>query len=188
MDDPVGIEDVETRASELFDKPVPERHRDPRQRYALVTIVAPEGTNQRTKDGSMLMRIYGCAETLEAANAWALRLRDSNDFFDVYTIELHEWVTLPPNVAEIDDVNMTDKRVQSIRDSYVAHLKGTKKDLAERLEGVQKIRERELTEKQERLKQLAPYVDAMGKELERVPDELKDVLEKAQKEEDFKAA
>ena len=187
MDSATGIEDVDARADDMFDKPVPERHRLPRQKYAILTIVAPSGTNQTTKSGDMLQRIYGCTETLEEANAWAKRIRDSNDFFDVYSVELHEWVTLPPKLDQIDDVQFTDKRIQDIRDSYISTLKGQKRDIVERLEAVQRIREKEKKEKEIRMNLLKPYYKEDGERIEgtEVPDNLKAVEQKAIDEKDF---
>jgi hypothetical protein len=189
MDSATGIEDVEARADDMFDKPVPQRHRNPRQKYAILTIVAPTGTNQTTKSGDMLQRIYGCTETLEEANAWAKRIRDSNDFFDVYSVELHEWVTLPPKIDQIDDVQFTDKRIQGIRDSYISTLKGQKRDIVERLEAVQHIREKEKKEKEIRMKLLEPYYkDGERIEDTEVPENLKAVESKAIEEKDFESS
>jgi Family of unknown function (DUF5832) len=186
MDSATGIEDVESRADDMFDRVVPERHKNPRQKYALLTIVAPTGTNQTTKSGDMLQRIYGCTETLEEANAWAKRIRDSNDFFDVYTVELHEWVTLPPQVDKIDDVQFTDQRIQNIRDSYISTLKGQKRDVIERLEAVQKIRDKEAKEKEIRMNLLKPYYKDGQRIADMVvPENLKAVEQKAIDEKDF---
>ncbi|KAG5187457.1 hypothetical protein JKP88DRAFT_161953 [Tribonema minus] len=116
--------------------PVADRLRDADQKYAVVSIVAPEGTAQKSKD--MMIRIYGCRPTIQQANEYARKLRDSNNFFDVYTIETHEWAPLPPRIDSIEDVQCTDERIQSIRDSYIEHLKGQKAELIERLENEEK--------------------------------------------------
>ncbi|KAG5192865.1 hypothetical protein JKP88DRAFT_156481, partial [Tribonema minus] len=121
--DHVSIEDVDARSGDAR-RPVPDRLRDPRQRFCVLTVVAPRGTGQRCKD--MLIRIHGCKETAEEASAWARSLRDSNDFYDVYVASTNEWVPLPPDVSTVEEVGFTDRRVQDIHDNFTAFLKGEK--------------------------------------------------------------
>ncbi|KAG5179386.1 hypothetical protein JKP88DRAFT_280288 [Tribonema minus] len=45
-----------------------------------------------------------------------------------------------PHVTQIDNVQFTDSRIQSIRDSYIDHVKGQKRDMIERLEEVDRQR------------------------------------------------
>lgn len=160
MNRQIQIENVQERADSCFDRPVAERHRDPRQKFTICSIVAPEGTNQKSKQ--MMIRFYGCAETLDEANAWAKRIRDSNNFFDVLVAQNFEWVPLPPNISEIENVQCTDERVQQIRDSYVEHLKGQKRDMIERLEDVQQQRQAKEKAKKEFLRERRKYFHKGG--------------------------
>jgi Family of unknown function (DUF5832) len=169
-----NIEDVESRAATYFDLPVADRLRDSDQKYAVVSIVAPEGTNQKAPD--LMIRIHGCRATLQEANAYARKLRDSNTFFDVYCVQTHEWAPLPPRLDEIEDISFTDERVQSIRDSYIEHLKGQKAELIERLH----IEEREIKGKEAARKALKKarkqFYDKKGRPLvpiSQIPEELR---------------
>jgi Family of unknown function (DUF5832) len=136
-----NVEDVESRALTMLKRPVPARHMDQSQKYCVLSVVAPEGTNQKCPE--MAIRIHGCRPTMADANAWAKALRDSNDFFDVFVCTTNEWVPLPPNLKDVGEISYTDKRVQDIHTSWVEHLKGTKADMIERLEDLQVIKDEE---------------------------------------------
>ncbi|KAG5192201.1 hypothetical protein JKP88DRAFT_173782 [Tribonema minus] len=112
-------------------KPVPHHLTDSSQRYCVMTVVAPEGTNQKSEE--LCIRVHGCKESIAEANRWARKLRDSNTFFDVYVLKTNEWAPLPPRVDEIDSVNFTDGRVQAVFDSHREHQKGQKREMVERL-------------------------------------------------------
>jgi Family of unknown function (DUF5832) len=129
--DHVSIEDVEATAPEAIKRPVPDRLKDKSQRYCVMTVVAPNGTNQKCDE--LMIRIHGCRKSMADANKWAKALRDSNDFYDVFTVKTNEWAPLPPNLKEVGEVSFTDQRVQTIHDNFVSHLKGEKKELEERL-------------------------------------------------------
>ena len=137
----MNIEDIESRRA-MADKPVPSRHIDKNQQWAVLSIVAPQYTNQTAPE--MAMRIHGCKPDLQSAKTWARAIRDSNDFFDVLTCPTNEWVPLPPKLTEIEDINYTDKRVQDIHDSYIEHLSGQKRDLIERLEDLDVNRQKQI--------------------------------------------
>ncbi|KAG5182874.1 hypothetical protein JKP88DRAFT_272843 [Tribonema minus] len=125
-----SIEDVDENGMNSR-KPVPHHLTDSSQRYCVMTIVAPHGTNQKAEQ--LTIRVHGCRETMAEANRWAKAIRDDNTFFDVFCLKTNAWAALPPNVNEIDNVNMTDGRVQAILDSHREHEKGTKREMVERL-------------------------------------------------------
>jgi hypothetical protein len=127
-----NIEDVEANSEIYKDKEVPDYLIDRSQRYCVMSLVAPEGTNQTSKE--MALRVYGCRDTLQAANKWAKALRDNNPFFDVYTVKCCEWAALPPRIDSIEEVRTTEERVQKIHDEYVFENVCKKKELEERLE------------------------------------------------------
>lgn len=126
-----SVESIDDRKFK-FDLPVPDRLKIQKQNFTVLSVIAPTGTNQTAKD--LMIRVYGCCDTLETANALAKKLRDSNDFFDIYVMPNFEWIPLPPRVDEIDYVNYTEKRIQTIRDSYVDHIRGEKAAMVERLQ------------------------------------------------------
>jgi hypothetical protein len=150
------VEEIEGREFK-FDQPVAERLKNPRQQFTVLSVIAPTGTSQKAKD--LMIRVYGCCETMEQANTWAKQIRDSNDFFDVYVLQNHEWAPLPPNCDEVDFVSYTEKRVQDIRDSYISHLKGEKRAMIERLDQDEQERKNKELARKERKKALKRYYD-----------------------------
>ena len=102
----VNIENVEDSADIYKDKEVPSHLRDSSQRYCVMTVVAPEGTNQSSKE--LAIRIYGCRDSVKEANKWAKAIRDSNPFWDVYVVQTHEWAALPPRIDNIEEVRCTE--------------------------------------------------------------------------------
>lgn len=127
-----NIEDVEETADVYMEMDVPEHLRDRSQRFCVMTVVAPEGTNQKSKE--MAIRIYGCRATLQEANKWAKALRDSNNFWDVYTVKCHEWAALPPRIDQIEEIRTTEERVQKIHDQFKYEEMCRKKDLEKRMD------------------------------------------------------
>ncbi|KAG5186472.1 hypothetical protein JKP88DRAFT_241081 [Tribonema minus] len=151
-----NVESVEDRAFK-FELPVPDRLKNPKQNFTVLSVIAPTGTNQTAPD--LMIRVYGCCDTLESANAFARSLRDANDVYDVLVMPNFEWIPLPPNFEEIDYVNYTDKRVTEIRENYISHLKGEKAAMIERLQqDEQQRKNKELAAKQ-RKKELKKYYD-----------------------------
>ena len=126
-----NIEDVETSAAMNMNKPVAEHLKDKSQRYCIMTVVAPEGTNQKSKE--MMIRVHGCRASLADANKWAKRLRESNQYFDVYTLKCHEWAPMPPRIDQIENVQTMDERIQAIHDQFKAEKKGQMKALEDKI-------------------------------------------------------
>lgn len=140
-----ALENVEETSSYYEKLPVAERHRMETQKFAIISIVSPDGLGDKCKD--LAIRIYGCKPTLEEANKYAKELRDSNPYWNYYTMPTHEFAPLPPRIEDIEDVQYTSSRVQQIHDSYKIHLKGSAKDMAERLEMVDQMRQKDKAQK-----------------------------------------
>lgn len=78
----------------------------PGQKYALVSFVSPTGNQKADK---MAMKIRGCFQTLEEARQHAKHLSQMDKSFDVYVVEMYNWLTIPPNPDDIDDQEHQDK-------------------------------------------------------------------------------
>ena len=124
-------ENISQKADRLCDV-IPDNVRRPDQKFAVCSIVAPRGLNQKSEQ--LAIRIYGCAASLEEANAWASKIRAVNDMFDVFTLACHGWAVLPPDISKIDDVRYAESQIQSIRDDYISHLEGEKAAMVQRIE------------------------------------------------------
>lgn len=84
------------------------------QNYVVLSIVAPEGTNQRTPS-TFGIKIYGCFGTQEAANDYAKKLQRECDVFDYYVMNTLEWVKLPPQVEKLEDVNFMEEELERLK-------------------------------------------------------------------------
>ena len=101
------------------------------QDYAVLSILAPEGTNQVLKTG-LAIKIYGCFATLADANQYAERLSKECDAFDFFVLQTCEWARLPPEVASLDDVHYQQDKLEEIK----------KRAAGARDESAQRLRER----------------------------------------------
>ena len=70
----------------------------PGQKYALVSFVSPQGNQKADK---LAMKIRGCFSELEEAKAHAQRLQKLDGAFDVYVVEMYNWVPIPPNPEDV---------------------------------------------------------------------------------------
>ncbi len=89
------------------------------QAYAVVSIVAPYGTNQRTPS-EFGIKIYGCFPTEDKANDYAKKLQKECDVFDYYVMSTLEWVKLPPEVSSIEDMNFQENELEKLKQSTIA--------------------------------------------------------------------
>lgn len=120
------------RAATLSEMPFPDRFKIKKQRFVVMQIIGPEGCEQKAKE--LAIRVCGCYKTKEEADEVSLKIRNDNDFFSSYVAPMYEWLPLPPIVDAIEDVRGTDERVNSIRQSYIDHIRGDKREMLERLE------------------------------------------------------
>lgn len=126
------IEKLDDTAELYQDKEVPSHLVDSSQKYCICSVVAPQGTNQVSKQ--LAIRIHGCRASVQEANKWARALRDSNPYFDVYCVQCNEWAVLPPHIGSIEDVNTTDDKLNEIFAAFKAEEKAKKQDMEKRLE------------------------------------------------------
>jgi hypothetical protein len=135
----INFEDVEDNAEIYREKEIPNHLKDSSQRFCVMTVVAPEGTNQKSKE--MAIRVYGCRSNMKEANKWAKAIRDNNPFWDVYVVSCNEWAALPPRIDSIEEVRCTEERVQTIHDQYVFEEVEKKKELELRLDQAHRKKE-----------------------------------------------
>lgn len=101
------------------------------QRFAVMSIVAPEQTNQRSE--SFGIKIFGCFSTLEDANAYARDLQNECNAFDYYTVETQAWAKLPPRVDKLDDQHFQEEELEKLKRSVVGMRQARAKMLEERI-------------------------------------------------------
>lgn len=126
------IENISENAELFQSQPTPEHVRDPYQKWCVVSIVCPKGTNQKTNDS--MIKIYGCTNTVEAADEFAAKINKDNPYYDVFVMPTCEWGVIPPKIDDIDEVHSNDARVQQIYNEFKNTKIQDKKNLEKRLE------------------------------------------------------
>ena len=84
----------------------------PGQLYALVSFVAPEGTNQRNEKYGM--KIRGCFPSREDAQSHVKRLQQVDKTMDIYLVDMYKWLLIPPDPNAIEDQVYREEQLNSI--------------------------------------------------------------------------
>ena len=117
------------------------------QNYALISIVSPT-TNQ--KYDKCAVKIKGCFSTMDDARAWAKKLQDEDDSFDIYVVDMYSWLLIPPEMDKIDDVTYRDDMLNSIiRGKKEEEIKAKQVFAQHQKDMMEKKMEEELFEKEE---------------------------------------
>jgi hypothetical protein len=124
-------EDIEERIEMHWDfKPSDGGVRN--QNYIVLSIVAPEGTNQRTPT-TFGIKFYGAFATQQEAVSHSKKLQQECDTFDYFVMDALEWVKLPPEVARIDDQEFQEDEMEKLRKGLIGMRKNRAKLLEKRL-------------------------------------------------------
>ncbi len=103
----------------------------PRQNYAVMSIVAPQGTNQ--KCDTFGIKIFGCFNTEVEATAYSKKLQQECNFFDIYVCETKAWVKLPPQVEQLENVHYQEEEMEKLKKSVLAMRKARAEMLERRV-------------------------------------------------------
>lgn len=122
--------DVEHRVDHFWDFK-PSSGLVSRQQYCVMSIVCPDGTNQKSKEFGI--KVFGCFESLEKANQYAKELQEECNAFDYYTVETQCWAKLPPQVEKLDDQNYQEEELESLKNTIIKSRKARVKMLEERM-------------------------------------------------------
>jgi hypothetical protein len=101
------------------------------QRFAVMSIVCPEGTTQTA--ASFGIKVFGCFETLAEANAYAKQLQRECDAFDYYAVETQCWAKLPPQIEKLDDRHYQEEELESLKTTLIKTREAKVKILEERI-------------------------------------------------------
>ena len=101
----------------------------PGQKYALVSFVSPTGNQKADK---LAMKIRGCFQTIEEARQHAKHLSEMDRSFDVYVVEMYNWLAIPPNPEEIADQEHQDKWLNDFVKGHKEEQMKAKKHFEER--------------------------------------------------------
>jgi len=106
----------------------------PGQVYALVSFVAPAGTNQR--NDKFGMKIRGCFATKEEAHSHVRRLQQVDRTMDIYLVDMYKWLLIPPDPNAIDDQEYQEEFLNTLIKGYRENQALAKQHFMERKEAV----------------------------------------------------
>lgn len=101
------------------------------QNYAVLSIVAPDGTNQRAP--SFGIKIFGCFPTHQEATEYSKKLQKECNFFDYYVMDTMEWAKLPPVVEKLEDVHYQEEELESLKNNVIKMRENRAKIMEERV-------------------------------------------------------
>ena len=108
----------------------------PGQLFALVSFVAPTGTNQR--NDKFGMKIRGCFATREEAHAHVKRLQQVDKITDIYLVDMYKWLLIPPDPNAIDNHEFQEEFLNNLIKGYHESQALAKQHFLERKEAVKK--------------------------------------------------
>ena len=81
------------------------------QNYALISVVAPQSTQQAN---TCAVKIKGVFETKEDAQNYVKKLMQIDNSFDIFLVEMGKWLAIPPNIKSIEDQEYQEKELNDI--------------------------------------------------------------------------
>ena len=138
------MEENNERLIDINDNLATDPIRVPSQNYALVSIVSPSNTTQRSN--KTCLKIRGVFETLESANKHASRLVQNDPSFDIMVVSMYEWLLIPPEMEKIQDQQYMDQELNGLISEYRKTQERSKVEFDVRKEGLKQNTHSTLTE------------------------------------------
>jgi hypothetical protein len=103
------------------------------QKYAVVSIVAPEGTRQKAKN--VCIKIRGVFATEAQATERVQELWEIDPDFDIFIIDMYEWIVIPPPIEFANEIKMkyNQEKLGPIMEGYYKQQDRAKKDMEQRV-------------------------------------------------------
>jgi uncharacterized protein DUF5832 len=119
----------------------------PDQQFAVISIVAPEGTRQRSKKTAI--KIRGVFPDEVAARKHCEELFKHDPDFDLQIVQMYEWLVIPPPLEHQNSIPMEyqQEKLNDIMKGYYEQIKRGKKEVETRMKTAQKEAKRRLKEK-----------------------------------------
>ena len=83
----------------------------PGQKFALISVVSPQGNQKNDHCG---VKIRGVFDDIESARMHAKKLQTNDPLFDVFLVELYKWLPIPPNSDLIENQEYQDSLLNNI--------------------------------------------------------------------------
>lgn len=101
----------------------------PGQLFACLSIVGPDCPQKTDKFG---IKIRGCFSTRDEAANHAKRLQAEDATFDIYVVDMYQWLLIPPDRDHIEDVHYADKKLEELMQGYKENQKAAKREFEQR--------------------------------------------------------
>ena len=101
----------------------------PGQLFACLSIVGPDCPQKSDKFG---IKIRGCFATRDEAANHAKRLQTEDATFDIYVVDMYQWLLIPPDRDHIEDVHYADKKLEELMQGYKENQKAAKREFEQR--------------------------------------------------------
>jgi hypothetical protein len=87
----------------------------PGQLYACISLVGPDCPQKTDKFG---LKIRGAFSSRDEAARHAKRLQSEDATFDIYVVDMYQWLLIPPDRAHIEDTHYNDEKLEEIMSKY----------------------------------------------------------------------
>ena len=87
----------------------------PSQQYALVSFVSPVNEQKYTH---IAMKIRGVFRTREEAEDHCKKVMKNDPYFDVYVVDLYQWLVVPPNREMVKDQVYQEEFLNNMMSEY----------------------------------------------------------------------
>ena len=87
----------------------------PGQLFACLSVIGPECPQKTDKFG---IKIRGCFSDQQSAAEHAKKLQENDATFDIYVVDMYQWLLIPPDRDHINDVTYADSKLQEIMSEY----------------------------------------------------------------------
>jgi hypothetical protein len=87
----------------------------PGQLYACLSIVGPD---RPQRSDQFAIKIRGCFSTKDEAANHAKRLQKEDATFDIYVVDMFQWLVIPPKTEEIQDTHYVEDKLEEMMTAY----------------------------------------------------------------------
>jgi len=101
----------------------------PGQLYACLSIIGPD---RPQKSDQFAIKIRGCFSTNEEAAKHAKRLQSEDATFDIYVVDMFQWLVIPPRAEDIQDTHYAENKLEELMQSYSQNQSQARKLFEER--------------------------------------------------------
>ena len=106
----------------------------PGQRYVLLSIVGPHGTNQRNERFGI--KIRGCFDTMADLEKHVARLRVEDKVTDMLVADMYKWLLIPPELNAIENQEYQEEVLNGIINGYMESQRKAKEVFDDRVQAV----------------------------------------------------